>query len=108
MVNIVNEKTIYNWRDFEDVVCPKCGTKNVAKILFGRPIWCDELKEKIDSGEIVLGGCIVDKEYPVYECNQCQERWGRQYDDEDFKQFYDMIEKTSQDNSEHKNRQYDV
>ena len=84
--------------DFESITCPKCGTYNAAKIQYGLLIWSNELKEKLSSGEVTLGGCIVDKEYPIYECNECHERWGRLYDESTLsKEFFDHIESLEQD-----------
>jgi hypothetical protein len=40
--------------------CPKCGSRNVAQILYGLVQMNDELKQRLDKREITLGGCCVD------------------------------------------------
>lgn len=51
--------------------CPKCGSKSIAKILYGLPAFNDELQKKIDEGKISIGGCCQEIGGPVYECNDC-------------------------------------
>ena len=60
----------------EKTVCPKCGSKNVAKILYGYPAFNEKLKKQLDNGEIVLGGCVIFDEDPKYHCNDCKEDFG--------------------------------
>lgn len=89
----MEERSILKWREYDSVVCPKCKSSDIAKIMYGRPIWTDDFKEKLDSGEITLGSCFINKDNPVYECNQCRERWGRLYDDcEESKQLFDHMD----------------
>ena len=85
------EKTIFNWRDFESVICPNCGSCNVAMIQYGLPKWSMEFEEKLNAGVIVMGGCMLSPDNPVYECNECRIRWGRLYDEH--KEFYDNMDK---------------
>lgn len=56
--------------------CPKCGSKKVAAILYGLPDFSDELERKLDAGEVVLGGCIISDDDPLWRCVECQHRWG--------------------------------
>lgn len=37
--------------------CPRCGSKSIAKILYGEPRYSEELKKKLATGKITLGGC---------------------------------------------------
>ena len=37
-------------------VCPKCGGK-VVPVVYGMPM--EELQEKADRGEVILGGCCI-------------------------------------------------
>ena len=86
------DKSILNWRKYENAKCPKCDSANVAKILYGKPIWCDELKMKLDCGEITLGGCIINPDCPIYKCNDCKKTWGRLYDENEMlKKLFDHI-----------------
>ena len=56
--------------------CPKCGSKNIAKYMYGLPLFSDELLKDIDNGKIKLGGCIVMEDAPKYHCNDCKEDFG--------------------------------
>ena len=58
--------------------CPECGsTKGIAHILFGLITPTPELQERIDSGEVVLGGCSKLPGGPYYHCNNCGTKWSR-------------------------------
>ena len=48
--------------------CPHCGHK-LIEIVYGRPD--SNLIEQAKRQEIVLGGCLIDGEMPIYHCNQC-------------------------------------
>lgn len=56
--------------------CPKCGSKNVGRIMYGMPLFSDELMQKINSGKIILGGCCISNMAPKHHCNDCGERFG--------------------------------
>ena len=55
------------------IKCPKCGSRKVAKILYGLPALDDELVAKIDAGEVVLAGCEIPYGAPLrsHECRDC-------------------------------------
>ncbi len=57
-------------------ICPKCGSERVARILYGLPIFNDELKRKLETGEVVLGGCMVTGDDPSWHCAECGHQWG--------------------------------
>ena len=59
------------------VSCPICKSKNVAKIFWGYPANPDSLRESIDSGKIILGGCCISGDDPKWSCNECGNRFGR-------------------------------
>jgi len=62
-------------------VCPECKSKNVAWIFWGYPGDMSTIKEELDKGKIVLGGCIITNQDPKWECNECLHIWGkRDYD----------------------------
>ena len=48
--------------------CPKCGSDRVAPILYGLPVFDEDLKRKIESEEIYLGGCCVGNADPQFHC----------------------------------------
>jgi hypothetical protein len=53
-------------------VCPDCGGA-VLPVVFGFP--GPELFEAAERGEILLGGCCMEGDGPVRECNGCGRRW---------------------------------
>jgi len=53
-------------------ICPACGSKNVAKIMYGYPIFDDKLSQQLNNKEVKLGGCIIDDYSPKYFCNDCK------------------------------------
>lgn len=57
-------------------ICPRCGSKNTAKILYGMPAWSSELQEQIEKGDVVLGGCSITGCDPAYRCNKCKKDFG--------------------------------
>ena len=56
--------------------CLKCGSRNVAWIQWGRPIWRDKLQGQLDRHEVVLGSCFLSEKGEVWECNDCHHRFG--------------------------------
>lgn len=56
--------------------CPECGSKRVAAILYGLPDFSDELERSLDAGEVVLGGCTITGDDPLWQCVECQHQWG--------------------------------
>lgn len=57
--------------------CPFCSSQNVAEILYGLPDFgSKKLQKELESGRIVLGGCVIDKNSPLYLCNDCGKKWG--------------------------------
>jgi hypothetical protein len=50
--------------------CPACGSTDAVRIVYGFPN-IDLGKAEL-RGELVLGGCVVGPESPVYECRRCQ------------------------------------
>ena len=52
--------------------CPHCGGK-VVRIIYGEP--SAETIEKVERGDIVLGGCCIYEESPDWECLDCQQQF---------------------------------
>ena len=48
----------------------------MARIMYGYPVFNDELRREIDEGHIALGGCVVTGNDPAQECHDCGLRWG--------------------------------
>ena len=57
-------------------ICPRCGSANTAKILYGMLSFSEKLEKKLDAGEIVLGGCMVHERQPRFWCNACKRAFG--------------------------------
>ena len=52
-------------------VCPKCGSDDIAKILWGLQMPNSESDKAVKDKKIVLGGCLVSDNDPYWECNDC-------------------------------------
>ena len=53
--------------------CPYCGSRDIAKIIYGYPVMSEEMEEEIKQGKIVLGGCLLREE--KYCCNSCDRKF---------------------------------
>ena len=63
--------------EHEGDICPKCGSTNVTTIVYGLVDHSDStLNKELESGKVVLGGCMVSDDSPEYTCNDCQYTWG--------------------------------
>lgn len=56
--------------------CLKCGSRNVAWLQWGKPIWRDGLQEQLDRHEVTLASCLVSEKAEVWQCNECGHRFG--------------------------------
>lgn len=41
------------------IKCPRCGSKNTARIIYGYPLFSEKMQKVLDEGKWVLGGCII-------------------------------------------------
>ena len=67
--------------------CPRCGSGNTARILYGMPAFSGELQAKLDSGKVTLGGCCIScaddgrgntvRTDPARRCNDCGKSFAR-------------------------------
>ena len=71
----------YGMTKNKSVICPICGSSNVGEYLFGYPAYSYELEEKVNNGEIILGGCCIAEDSPKYHCNECEEDFGKYLSD---------------------------
>jgi hypothetical protein len=55
--------------------CPYCNSKDVAKILYGLPSFSKKLEKELESGKLVLGGCCISEDSPLFHCNKCTKEW---------------------------------
>lgn len=56
--------------------CPFCGNTNIARIMYGLPAFSDNLVQELKEGKKVLGGCCISGIDPVYQCNECNNKFG--------------------------------
>jgi hypothetical protein len=68
--------------------CPSCGSNKIATIQYGTPDYLEtkvyylntfsdfqlhpDIKKKIESGEIELGGCLYSSKFPAWRCKDCR------------------------------------
>lgn len=53
--------------------CPKCGSRNTKKIVYGYPD--EKLIKMYQQGSILIGGCCIETDDPDYRCANCQFEW---------------------------------
>ena len=58
------------------IKCPRCGSINTARILYGMPAMDEELERKINAGKIYIGGCCITGFDEKYYCNACKKKFG--------------------------------
>ena len=51
--------------------CPQCGSEKIADILYGYPGFSPELDKLLDKGKVVLGGCCITDNDPLWRCTEC-------------------------------------
>ena len=69
------------------IKCPRCGSRNTARILYGMPAMNETLLAKLDAGKVHLGGCCISGAYdgrgnmirtdPARYCNDCRREFAR-------------------------------
>jgi len=55
-------------------ICPVCGSKSSAEIMYGYPDLSNEqLSKDVRDGKVAFGGCdvVVGVEQPTRRCNDC-------------------------------------
>lgn len=60
--------------------CPVCESPNVVSVAYGYP--SDEMINRAERGEILLGGCVVAQGAPASGCGDCGTRWKVEEDTE--------------------------
>ncbi|WP_051188615.1 hypothetical protein [Proteocatella sphenisci] len=56
--------------------CPRCGSLNVIKIIYG--MQTHDAFLMTEEGKIKLGSCCITDSEPEYYCKDCENEWGRQ------------------------------
>lgn len=54
--------------------CEKCGSENVARIVYGLPIG-DSFYDARVFGDMVFGGCMLRGDRKILHCKDCSHRW---------------------------------
>ena len=57
--------------------CPKCGGRKIAPILYGMPVFDEEMERRINNQELYLGGCCVSDSDPLFHCFECGKDFGK-------------------------------
>jgi hypothetical protein len=58
------------------ILCPYCGAKNIAVILYGLPATTGKLEKAIEKKQVTLGGCGIYDGAPQWVCNSCHLKFG--------------------------------
>jgi hypothetical protein len=59
------------YSDTKPELCPKCGSKRIAEILYGEPYFSPELQTELKNGTIILGGRLLTGNDPIWGCVDC-------------------------------------
>jgi len=57
--------------------CPWCGSKKIALLLRGMPVFLPELEHALDGGGIGIGNLKSDSEEPAWQCTECYAQFFR-------------------------------
>jgi hypothetical protein len=60
--------------------CPACGSADVCEIVYSYP--APDLAADAQHADVVLGGCVIERESPRWACRACKREWGRIGDNE--------------------------
>ena len=56
-------------------ICPHCGSKNTAHIMYGLPDFSPGLIKRLDEGRLRLGGCVLSFGSGDRFCNECEKEF---------------------------------
>lgn len=63
------------------IKCPRCGSTDTARYIYGYPAFSEEMQKKLDEGKWALGGCCISsvdvngvavQTMPARRCNECK------------------------------------
>ena len=60
----------------EGLLCPSCGSEDIALFLYGLPAITEELEKAIEDRKVTLGGCGLYDGAPQWDCNACNSKFG--------------------------------
>ncbi len=52
-------------------ICPECGSKSCARIIYGLPVLTRKLLEQLRKARIILGGPVEEDYSPQWKCHDC-------------------------------------
>ncbi len=55
--------------------CPRCGSRDIARILRGYPVPDPAIEAEVDARHLVRGGCVMEPIDPDLRCNACGREW---------------------------------
>ena len=53
--------------------CPKCDGTEIRQIMYGLPT--QETLDRVERGEVQLGGCMIFDDMPDWVCRSCGHQW---------------------------------
>lgn len=65
--------------------CPACNEETGVEIVYGMP--SEDLANKAELGEVVLGGCVIEPNQPYYHCKACGFEWDKSTHFENAKKY---------------------
>jgi hypothetical protein len=57
--------------------CPACRSRRIARISYGLVEHTEELRQDLQAGRVILGGCFITDKSPIWHCNECGLEGGR-------------------------------
>jgi hypothetical protein len=61
----------------EDRGCERCGSREVAEIIYG--LMTPDVESEYLDRHVFLGGCVVERTSPKWQCLNCGHSWGRAF-----------------------------
>ncbi len=59
----------------DNLRCPKCGSTDIAEIVYGQPELTSELLCRVQAKKAVIRPAMQAHSAPRYYCNYCQYEW---------------------------------
>lgn len=77
-IDLQSDGSFIEHNDAAKYVCPCCGSKNTAHIMYGLPDFSPQLEKKCNSGRLMLGGCLIGRNDRY--SNDCRKGFSTFYD----------------------------
>lgn len=66
-------KIVFEPKIIKKIICPKCQSKNVVRIVYGYPM--PSVMRRAEKGLVELGGCCVTGNDPTHHCKDCKKNF---------------------------------